>query len=1438
MTYSLGQAEFVLRADTQPLIADQAKAYKQVVTQAQDVTKQLAQQNNVRVSDVRAATSIISDEERKLVRLQEQEAKKAAAARKKYIQDSIKNEVAELRKAEADRKAIARRINNEEKAIERERIAEVKKQLSIEATLRRQAAQQRREEAQKARQEQIETQKSGVLGTGVSGARIGATTATLLGFGAIASGAVLLRAAIVSVTEATINYDQAQRSLNASFGKTRDVYAQLGKDYAKQFNLITTEVQKSIAQFGTLNRQSNLTSQEIKSLIPIAVDLQAAYGGDLQEAFRSVQGAILGETEALEKYGIVLQDGVLKTLPQLTEAEKKNFETLSESEKQLIRYRVLLDLAKESQGAAAERTETLEGAFNKLKEAGNELAKSIGDKTSPIFAPLVAGAADAINKIRELLAVDAEFKKAIDDLKAQQGSPEGLPATTFSGYNDSRVQAQVELNRRHEQIIKDTKALENARKEAIQDAQKEENKRVDAENANLQRRADAEISALKDAAERRVRDLDKQKEQAEAALAIQLRNIETAKDAELERLRTIEEARREASDKELRRLEVEKDKAIRTAEDKRDAELNAIRVQKDAAEDAANEQIRRLEINRDSLLKRVEVDKDNQTRLLEHQKDERDKIRLQEDRAIEDSITKEKRLREEAHKQRLDQLKEEEQALQDKYDDEIARIDKQIDAEDDRHDKRVRNIQKEGDEVEDYYTKQIQLIDDQLYALQEIERVENNRRRLRDLEQRRAGAQKDLTLAQGIGTPEEIQQATDALTRALKLGDPAYIKKREEELALIAGHGIQAIADAQEKLSEVQQDIQDELTDQEVDNNKQRLQDTKRTLQQQQEEHKKTIDAQINKEREAEDDRNKRRKRQLDEDKKAAAEKLEDAKRKIDEQQKKENDAYEKDKDRIDDSVKRNARALDDRRTAEDEKYKNDLERIKNTADAEIEAIKATYDDEQTGAIPAIKRAIDFAKQQYEERTRAVQEAYKDERQQIEETYSNPETGLISVHKQVEESARKAYQNATIAATNHFNDLKQKANDAYRNPDGVSGIIDRLEHLKQDTQNKLKDDLDEWTKWKDGLVGPNGTITKTWAEALKGFDKLLDDIKKRGGVRISPRVVVDVNTGPAQGNGGLQIGPDPGLPGSTTTSGNGAGSTVLPAPTGNSGPQIPDSQTVNDVDVSAGRFYTTFGYAQPYNGQYKAGPGWNGGAAWPNGPSHHKGIDLGVRNSANRGLGEPVGSFTDGTVIATHRYSGDPDKDPGGNYVVIGKGGQTYWYLHLGSIRVSTGDAVKRGSLIGTLGESGTEGAPHLHFEVRNGFNNGPRTLSELENDGIDPQPYINGRDAGYLFRNPTLYQDTVTGERGIMAEKYPERLLGSADTRKFDALNMLTTGNFNSRTLDYAALGNLLSNITASTTSNSGDTLTYYGIAPENLLNQWDARQRKKRVLRGRINV
>lgn len=108
--------------------------------------------------------------------------------------------------------------------------------------------------------------------------------------------------------------------------------------------------------------------------------------------------------------------------------------------------------------------------------------------------------------------------------------------------------------------------------------------------------------------------------------------------------------------------------------------------------------------------------------------------------------------------------------------------------------------------------------------------------------------------------------------------------------------------------------------------------------------------------------------------------------------------------------------------------------------------------------------------------------------------------------------------------------------------------------------------------------------------------------------------------------------------------------------------------------------------------------------------------------------GQPVLAVADGTVVSARNDLAEqvpgalpanlPIADADGNFVVLDIGGGAHvLYAHLqpGSVRVAAGSRVKRGDILGKVGNTGNSQAPHLHLHVMDG-------PSPLLSNGI---PYV-----------------------------------------------------------------------------------------------------------------
>ena len=107
---------------------------------------------------------------------------------------------------------------------------------------------------------------------------------------------------------------------------------------------------------------------------------------------------------------------------------------------------------------------------------------------------------------------------------------------------------------------------------------------------------------------------------------------------------------------------------------------------------------------------------------------------------------------------------------------------------------------------------------------------------------------------------------------------------------------------------------------------------------------------------------------------------------------------------------------------------------------------------------------------------------------------------------------------------------------------------------------------------------------------------------------------------------------------------------------------------------------------------------------WRSSKKFHDGIDISAPT------GTKIFAVKEGKVV----YSGKKIRGYG-NMIVIKHVGKTYSvYAHNSVNKVSTGDAVSKGDVIGLVGNTGRSHGPHVHFEVRQG------------KYSVDPLKYFN----------------------------------------------------------------------------------------------------------------
>lgn len=145
----------------------------------------------------------------------------------------------------------------------------------------------------------------------------------------------------------------------------------------------------------------------------------------------------------------------------------------------------------------------------------------------------------------------------------------------------------------------------------------------------------------------------------------------------------------------------------------------------------------------------------------------------------------------------------------------------------------------------------------------------------------------------------------------------------------------------------------------------------------------------------------------------------------------------------------------------------------------------------------------------------------------------------------------------------------------------------------------------------------------------------------------------------------------------------------------------------------------------------------------------HSGVDLGWQTTQTDG----ILAHSDGKVVfcqTGHKNNpGSSGNASYGNCVKLDHENNYFTlYAHLSDVAVKLGQQVKKGQIIGHMGNTGNSYGAHLHFEVRNGASH-----------CINPAPYIAADLPGLPTSDPKPENPNIDKEEDDMtyAERYAE---------------------------------------------------------------------------------
>jgi hypothetical protein len=199
--------------------------------------------------------------------------------------------------------------------------------------------------------------------------------------------------------ESAINLGEVQNVVDTTFNKSAKTIDNFSKTAIEKFGLSELQAKKFGSTLGAMLKSAGVTGNDLTNmstkLTGMAGDLASFYNLDHDEAFDKIRSGIIGSTEPLQSLGINMSVANLEAFA-LQKGLKKQYKSMSESERMTLRYNFIMEKAKDANGDFAK---TLDGSVsNQLRVAKNQW-DSIRANLAKGFLPALLNVTKALNKM-------------------------------------------------------------------------------------------------------------------------------------------------------------------------------------------------------------------------------------------------------------------------------------------------------------------------------------------------------------------------------------------------------------------------------------------------------------------------------------------------------------------------------------------------------------------------------------------------------------------------------------------------------------------------------------------------------------------------------------------------------------------------------------------------------------------------------------------------------------------------------------------------------------------------------------------------------------------------------------------------------------------------------------------------------------------------------
>lgn len=233
---------------------------------------------------------------------------------------------------------------------------------------------------------------------------------------AIGSGMVASVAGIVAKGSEWSASVESTQFLYNNLDKAVQKSIESNKVNAKVLGMTEQQYKNNATTIATYYKNMGLAGEESAKLsedtMNLAADLAAVADVPVDEALRDVKSALMGNYEAVDKYGVSLSANALEN-SEYVKSLGKSWNQLSDNEKMMAAYNEITRQSSSAQGLAKQEASSFGMQMKLLKESIGEAVGKLGSTLLPVLEPVAKKFQEVTEKVTKWIEENPKLAQAI-----------------------------------------------------------------------------------------------------------------------------------------------------------------------------------------------------------------------------------------------------------------------------------------------------------------------------------------------------------------------------------------------------------------------------------------------------------------------------------------------------------------------------------------------------------------------------------------------------------------------------------------------------------------------------------------------------------------------------------------------------------------------------------------------------------------------------------------------------------------------------------------------------------------------------------------------------------------------------------------------------------------------------------------------------------------